>query len=64
MELNKKQKKILELLTRRGEIVTTEMAFLIVANLYQTKFYLEELEKAGKIISRKKGKYRYWRLKG
>jgi len=51
------------LLEKKGEIVTTEMAFLIVANLYQTKFYLEELEKAGKIISRKKGKYRYWRLK-
>lgn len=63
MELNKKQKKILELLGKKGEIVTTELAFLIIANLYQTKFYLEELEKDGKVVRREKGKYIYWRLK-
>ena len=52
MELNEKQKKILEFLEKE-ELATTKIAFLISANLYQAEEYLNELEKEGFISDTK-----------
>ena len=63
MELNDKQKKILEELKKEEEIATTKISFLISANLYQTESYLDELEEMNLITKIEKGHATYWRLK-
>lgn len=62
MELNDKQKKILDLLKIEEEIATTKVAFLISANLYQTESYLEELKNLGLVIKIPKNNATYWKL--
>lgn len=62
MELNEKQKKILEFLEKE-ELATTKIAFLISANLYQAEEYLNELEKEGFIIKKLRNNATYWVLK-
>jgi len=60
MELNDKEKKILELLKKEESLATTKIAFLISSNLYQTEVYLEQLYKSKKIIKNKKNNATYW----
>lgn len=62
MDLNDKQKKIIEILTN-DKLATTKISFLISANLYQTEQYLNELEKEGLILKEEKNYSTYWSLK-
>ncbi|CAK0756673.1 hypothetical protein CCP1ISM_60015 [Azospirillaceae bacterium] len=61
MELNDKQKNILEELKNK-ELATTKIAFLISANLYQTQVYLEDLLKEKLIEHRDENNATYWKL--
>jgi len=63
MGLTDKQKKILALLEKEGEIATSKIAFLITVSLYQAEVYLEDLYERGLIVFNKKNNATYWRLK-
>ena len=62
MDLNDKQKKILEIL-KEGELSTTKIAFLINANILYAESYLKELLNEDLIINEQRNKATYWRLK-
>jgi hypothetical protein len=57
-----KKKEILELL-KNGELSTGKIAYKISCIQYKAEELLEELEKSKKVISEKRGKGTYWRLK-
>lgn len=62
MDLNDKQKKILELLKKEGELATTKIAFLVSSNLYYIEPILKDLENKKLIICNKKNNATYWGL--
>lgn len=63
MELNDKQKKIIEILEIEKEMSTTKIAFLINSNTLYAESYLNELLNNGYLIKEQRNNANYWRLK-
>lgn len=63
--IKNKQERILECLKKRGELSQTKIANFTSIHYYSVKICLLNLEKEGKIISRKSkfGTFTYWRIK-